>query len=220
MDQAYSVGLGRVELVGGQQVIHGVTPASAVDEPHGGPTSRVDASQRFELRKAAVVRSHHDVTSQHEFYSQGKRHTLHRCNDWLPASAAESHRIDSSVSGPATLLHAVLKLWQIQASSEVVAMTKHHSAPQVIFGIESLESGDQLACHLWRIAVHLGRSVKPHKKNMASDLGGDTALSGIVFSHGASRPLVRNSVWATATASDGSGGGPNCLTLEEKFLDW
>ena len=116
--------LGGVELVGGQQVVHGVAPAAPIHEPHGGATCRVDAAHRLELGETAVVGGHHDVTGQHQLDPESECHALHGGHDRFAAPTAQRHRIDPTTGGAATLLHSGVELWQVQAGGEVGSMAK------------------------------------------------------------------------------------------------
>ncbi len=165
-------------------MVHGVTPSAPVDEAHGGAARSMDAPHRFELGESAVVGGYDDVAGQHEFDAQGERHALHRGDDRLAAPTPERHRVDAATGRSSTFLHATVELRKVQPCSEVGAVAEQHPAPEVVVGVETLEGVDQLAGHLWRIAVHLGWSVQPDEQDSTTYLGGDSAFGGIEFGHG------------------------------------
>ena len=157
------MGLGGVELVGGQQVVHGVAPAAPLHEPHCGPTGSVDASQRLMLAEPAVVGRDHDVAGQHQLDTQGVRVALDRADHRLGTHRAQCSRIGAGpvAAAPVTSLHAGGELREIQPGGEVVAVGEQHAAPQVVVAVEAGVGVDQHVHHLRGEAVEFGGPVDP-----------------------------------------------------------
>ena len=83
--------LGAAEFIAGEQVQHGIAQARAFGHAQGGAAGGHDAAFHFELREAAIVRSHHHIGGQHEFNAQGVGDALHSHHHRFDAAAVPSH---------------------------------------------------------------------------------------------------------------------------------
>jgi hypothetical protein len=209
------VGLGGVELVGCQQVVHGVAPPAPLHEADRGAAGGVDAPQRFVLSESGVLGGDDDVAGQHHLDAQRVGVALHGGDDRLGASAAESGRVDPvGGAAPFTRAHAVVPLGQVEAGGEVGTVGEEHAAPQVVVLVEAGEGLAGLAPHVGGETVQLGGPVDADEQEALTDLGGDAALGGVgggVVGHGEVLVLVAARV--EARESPAGGRTPRCRAV-------
>ena len=108
LHEADPVRLGGIELVGGEQVVHGIAPATPLDEADGRTAGGMDSTQRLVLAEAAVVSGHNDVTCQHQLDAECVGVALDGRDERLSATAAECGGVDD-IGSPAAVagLHAL-----------------------------------------------------------------------------------------------------------------
>ena len=89
-----AVGLGGAELVGGQQVVHGVAPAGPLDVADRRPAERRQSALRLELAEAGVGRGDDDVAGERDLDADRERDALHRRDERLGEAAPQAERVD------------------------------------------------------------------------------------------------------------------------------
>ena len=161
----------------GQQVVHRVAPAPALDEADRGAAGRVDRALRLELREAAVVGGDHDVAGERELDAEREGDAVDRGDDRLAARAPEAHRVECLASRAArAFLHAPGPLREVETGREVVPVAEDHPAAQRVLLVEAGHRLDELLRHRRRVAVVLRRAVQPDQQQVAALLDADRAF--------------------------------------------
>ena len=94
LHEADAVGLGGAELVGAQQVVHGVAPTGALHVADRRPAERREAALRLELAEAGVGRGDDDVAGEGDLDADRERDPLHGGDERLAQPPAEAERVD------------------------------------------------------------------------------------------------------------------------------
>ena len=130
-----SIGLLRIKLVTREQMVHGITPPSALHEADGCTTGSMNTPSRLQLREATIIRRDHDVAGQRNLDAKRKGNALHCSNNRLATSTAQCQGIQwclNALFHSAFLLHALCPLGQIEPRSKVIPVAKQHAHKKVI----------------------------------------------------------------------------------------
>ena len=165
-----AVGLGGRELVGGQQVVHRVAPAGALDVADRRPAERRQSPLRLELAEAGVGGGDDDVAGQRDLDADGERDALHGGDQRLGEAAPQAERVDRlGTVGRAAVGVGTEEQRHVEPRRRVVAGEREHADPQIGVLVEPGHRRAELARDLRGEGVLLLDAIDGHVQHVVVD---------------------------------------------------